>query len=120
MKTRTFLLVALSAILFFTSCKKDGQAPKVTFENNVAEGTASNAGEFRIAGHISSVVRLDKVTLTTDGQSTPFMVDETTAKNKTEYDYSYLVTGITANTTVIMEVYNQEGEKTSARFLIRK
>ncbi len=120
MKTKSFLLIALSAILFFASCKKDTAAPQVTFSYNVAEGTANNAGEFNITGHISSVVRLDKVTLTIEGQSTPFMIDESTAKNKNEYDYSYLVTGITANTFVMLDVYNQEGEKVTARFLIRK
>ncbi len=112
--------MALSAILFFASCKKESAAPLLTFSNNMTEGTANNAGEFTIAGHISSVVRLDKVTLTKEGESTPFFTDESTAKNKNEYDYSYLVTGITANTYIIIDVYNQEGGKATSRFLIKK
>lgn len=120
MKTKSLLLMALSAILFFASCKKASISPQLSFSNNMAEGTANNAGEFTITGHISSVVRLDKVMLTIEGQSTPFLTDESTAKNKNEYDYSYLVTGITANTYIILDVYNQEGGKSSAKFLIRK
>ena len=112
--------MALSAILLFTSCKKDSASPQLTFSNNMTEGTANNAGEFTITGHISSVVRLDKVMLTVEGQSAPFFTDEATAKNKNEYDYSYLVTSITANTYILLDVYNQEGDKTTAKFLIKK
>jgi hypothetical protein len=112
--------MALSAILFIASCKKESASPQITFSNNITEGTANNAGEYTISGHISSAVRLDKVTLTKEGQSTPFFTDESTAKNKNEYDYSYLVTGITANTYIILDVYNQDGDKITAKFLIRK
>jgi hypothetical protein len=38
----------------------------------------------------------------------------------TEYDFSYLVTGIAANTYIVLDAYNQEGGKTTARFLIKK
>jgi len=120
MKTKSLLLIALSAILFFTSCKKESESPQLTFSNNMPEGTANNAGEFTITGHISSVVRLEKVILTREGQSTPFYTDESTAKNKNEYDYSYLVTDIIADTYILLDVYNQEGDKSTSRFLIRK
>ncbi len=120
MKNKLFLLTAIAVLFLVASCKKDNAAPQIVFSNNIAEGTASNAGEFTIAGHLSSVVRLDKVTLTKEGAATPFFTDESTAKNKTEYDFSYLVTGITANTYIVLDAYNQEGGKTTARFLIKK
>jgi hypothetical protein len=120
MKTKTSLLMALLAIFVFASCKKDSIAPQLAFANNLAEGTANASEEYTITGHISSTVRLDKVTLTIEGQNAPFLVDESTAKNKNEYDFSYLVTGISANTYIIIDVYDQNGGKVSNRFLIRK
>ncbi|MBY0476126.1 MAG: hypothetical protein K2Q24_00625 [Chitinophagaceae bacterium] len=120
MKMKSFILLALTAMLFTLSCKKQSTKLQLTFTGNVAEGTANANGEYSITGHISSAVRLDKVTLTKEGQSTPFLVDESTAKNKTEYDYSYPVTGITANTYIIIDVYDQLGGKITQRFLIRK
>ena len=120
MKTKSFLLMVLSAMLIFASCKKDSTAPKLTFSNSMSEGTANSAGEYTITGHISSIVRLEKVSLTIEGRSTPFFVDESTAKNKNEYDYSYLVTEIMADTYILLDVYNQNGEKITARFLIKK
>ena len=121
MKIRTLALLAISSMILFSSCKKETDSkPQVTFVNNVAEGTANANGEFTLTGHISSGVRLDKVTLTKAGQQTVFMTDETTAKNKNEYDYSYLITDVNTNTTVTMDVYDQDGNKTTAQFLIRK
>ncbi len=120
MKTKSFLFMALTAIFFFVSCKKEATNPQLTFTNNVAEGTANASGEYTITGHISSVARLEKVLLTKEGQSTAFLVDESTAKNKNEYDFSYLVTGITANTYIIIDVYDQGGGKVTQRFLIKK
>jgi hypothetical protein len=121
MKTKISLLMALTAIFFFVSCKKDTDSkPQLTFTSNVAEGTANAGGEYTITGHISSVTRLDKVVLTKEGQSAPFLADESTAKNKNEYDFSYLVTGVTANTYIILDVYDQGGGKTTLRFLIKK
>ena len=119
MKTKSFLLMALTAMLFFVSCKKDTE-PQLTFANNIAEGTANASGEYTITGHISSAVRLDKVVLTKEGQTTPFFVDESTAKNKNEYDFSYLVTGITVNTYIIIDAYDQRGGIITQRFLIKK
>jgi hypothetical protein len=92
----------------------------LSFANNIAEGTANANGEYTLTGHISSAISLEKVTLTKQGQANAFLTDETTAKNKNEYDYSYLITGITANTTIIMDVYDQNGGKSSAQFLINK
>ena len=120
MKIKSFLLVALTAMFFVVSCKKEGTIPQLSFVNNVAEGTANASGEYTITGHISSAIRLDKVILTKEGQSTAFLVDETTAKNKSEYDFSYLITGITANTYIVIDVYDQEGGRITRRFLIKK
>ncbi len=120
MKTKSFLLMALTAMFFFISCKKEGSNPQLTFTSNIVEGTANASGEYTITGHISSAVRLDKVVLTKEGKSTPFLVDESTAKNKNEYDFSYLVTGITANTYIIIDVFDQGGGKVTQRFLIKK
>ena len=120
MKIKSFLLLALAAMFIFVSCKKEVNNPQVTFTNNTLEGTANSSGEYTITGRINSSVRLEKVFLTKEGQSTPFLRDETTAKNKTEYDFSYLVTGITANTFIIIDIYNQEGGITTQRFLIKK
>ena len=117
MKTKPILLMTFTALLFFVSCKKESN-PKLTF--TVAEGTANANGEYTITGHISSAVRLDKVTLTKEGQSVLFIIDESTAKNKNEYDFSYLITGITSNTYIIIDVYDQNGGKITQRFLIKK
>ena len=73
-----------------------------------------------MTGHISSQVSLAKVTLTKQGQADALMVDESTAKNKNEFDYSYLIAGINTNTTIIMDVYDLDGGKTTAQFLIKK
>jgi len=121
MKTKILLVFAVSIVSFFTSCKKNSVSkPQITFANNLAEGNADINGEYTLTGHISSAVSLDKVTLTKLGQPVPFFIDESTAKNKNEYDYSYLITGINANTTIIMDVYDQNGGKSSAQFLIKK
>ena len=120
MKTN-YLLVALLSILMFTvSCSKDGAEPQITFTNNLAEGQANAAGEYTITGHMDSEAQLDYVTLTKQGQADPFLIDNSTAKNKTQYDFSYLVTGITANTTIVMKIYDQDGQVVTANFLIRK
>ena len=120
MKTKSFFLMVLMATFFFVSCKKEGTNPQLTFNNNVVEGTANASGEYTMTGHISSATRLDKVVLTKEGQSTPFLVDDSTAKNKNEYDFSYKVTGITANTYIIVDIFDQGGGKVTQRFLIKK
>jgi hypothetical protein len=121
MKTKIVSTLLVSILLAFTSCKKeDVSKPHNTFTNNSTEGTADANGEFTLSGHISSEVSLAKVTLTSQGQTQPFFVDETTAKNKNEYDYTYLITGIVSNTTVIMDLYDQNGGKVTSQFLIKK
>ena len=121
MKAKFLLFFAITSVLFFTSCKKDSVAkPQVTFTGNVAEGTANGNGEFTLTGHISSADNLSKVTLRLKGYEEPFFVDESTAQNKNEYDYSYLISGVTANITIVMDVYTKAGGKTSVEFLIKK
>jgi hypothetical protein len=44
----------------------------------------------------------------------------TAAKNKNEYDFSYLVTGITANMYIDIDVCDRAGGKITLRFLIKK
>jgi hypothetical protein len=121
MKAKLFLTFLSISILFITSCKKENSSvPQVTFTNNITQAAADANGEYTLTGHISSQISLDKVILTKEGESNPYYTDDSSAKNKNEYDYSYLVTGITANTYVLMDVYNQDGVKTRSRFLITK
>src|SRR6478736_3322407 len=109
MKTKLFAMLALVTILFFSSCSKNGADPKFTFTNNTTEGQASASGEYRITGTLVSDVNLQKVTLTKEGQNNPFFVDESEAKNKNNYSFSYLVTGINANTYIILDAFDQDG-----------
>jgi hypothetical protein len=80
MKTKSVLLMALMAIFFFVSCKKESNNPQLIF--NVIEGTANASGEYTITGHISSAVRLDKVVLTKESQPTPFLLVSQLRKTK--------------------------------------
>jgi hypothetical protein len=114
------LMMGLAAMVFFNSCKKESTNLKLTFTNNMTEGIANASGEYTITGHISSAIRIDKVVLTKEGQATAFLTDDSTVKNKTEYDFSYPVTGITANTYILIDVFDQNGGKITMRFLIRK
>jgi len=121
MKIKSFLLFALASICFLFSCKKnEPTAIQFNFTNNVAVGTADVNGDYTITGHIASSARLDSVTLTKQGESIPFLIDNSTAKNKLDYTFSYLVTGITANTTIILDVFEQNGGKIETTFLINK
>lgn len=120
MKTKLLALLSVTAMLFLFSCKKDTGVPVISFTNNTTEGQASQAGEYTITGTLQSEVNLEKVTLTKEGQNNPFFVDDSEAKNKNTYSFSYLVTGINANTYIILDAYDQDGGKTTARFLIRK
>lgn len=118
MKT-TLLLLAFSFLFATTSCKKDsGNDHKVTFTEPT--GRANANGEYTIVGQIITPVRLDKIVLTKEGQSAPFLEDATTAKNKTDHTFAYLVTGITQDTYVILDFYNLDGGKSTSKFLIRK
>lgn len=120
MKIRTLLLLSLSTMLFFAACSKDKQAPAFTFTNNATEGQANANGEYTISGTLTSEVNLNKVTLTKEGQNNPFMVDDSEAKNKNTYNFSYLVTGVNTNTYVLIEALDQNGGRSNAKFLIRK
>lgn len=112
--------MAIVAIFAFASCSKSQNTPSIKFHNNIAEGTADNNGDYTITGHITSPTRLDKVTLTKEGQNSPFFVDESTAKNKTEYDFTYPVSNINSNTYIVIDAYNVDGGRSTARFLIKK
>jgi hypothetical protein len=118
------LFIFLSAItILAVSCKKDTTAttiPAFTFNTTVLEGTANANGEFELKGRLNSAVRLEQVTLTKEGQNTPFILDNSTAKNKTEYDFSYTVTGITSNTYIIISATDQAGGNKTERYLIKK
>ncbi|HSN47743.1 MAG TPA: hypothetical protein VLR29_03190 [Flavobacterium sp.] len=112
------MLFVLASGLFLNSCSNDdAAAPSITF--NQTEGKANSLGEFTVSGHIQSEVALSKVVITKEGSTTPFLTDDSTAKNKTEYDFAYVITGITANTNLIVDIYNQDNDKTTVRFLIR-
>ncbi|MFV5686074.1 hypothetical protein ACM55I_11555 [Flavobacterium sp. GB2R13] len=112
------IIFVLASGLFLNSCSKDDAAlPTITF--NQTEGKANSQGEYTVSGHIQSEIALSKVIITKEGSSTPFLTDDTTAKNKTDYDFAYLITGVTANTYLIVDIYNQANDKTTVRFLIR-
>ena len=119
MKSRSFILLSFAFMFFFNSCKKD-TAPNLTITTTTVDGTDNSNGEFTLTGHITSSARIAKVIITKEGQNEPFLTDDSTAKNKNEYDYSYLITGITANTYIIIDVYDQAGGKITKRFLINK
>ncbi len=105
---------------FLISCKKDSKSNiQFNFTNNMTSGSAVD-GNYTITGHITSAIRLDSVTLTKQGQSSPALIDNSTAKNKTDYTFSYLITGIMANTTILIDVFDQNGGKVESTFLINK
>jgi hypothetical protein len=92
----------------------------MTISSTSQQGMADDSGQYTLTGHISSQTPLDKITLTKAGQTTPFLVDESTVRNKREYDYSYQLTGITQNTTVSMDVFDQRGGKGGTIFIIKR
>ena len=119
MLVKRIIIIMLMAVSMLSCSKEDDPpvpVPSITFD--VSEGIAVN-GEYRITGTINSSVKLLKVVLTKEGSSVPFLIDDSTAKNKNNYSYSYLVTAITVNTTVLIDVYDQNNSKTSVRYLIR-
>lgn len=123
MKIKLLFLGLFTMMLGISSCKKDStqaSIPVVTFATSILEGTANASGQFELKGHISSAVRLEQVVLTKEGQSAAFLVDNTTAKNKNEYDFVYNVTDITANTYIIISVTDQSGGNKTERYLIKK
>ena len=118
---RYFFITIISVLasgFFLNSCSKhDATLPTITFNQN--EGKANSQGEYTVSGHIQSEIALSKVIITKEGSSTPFLTDDSTAKNKTDYNFSYLITGVTTNTYIIVDIYNQANDKTTVRFLIR-
>ncbi|MFE3868636.1 hypothetical protein ACFX5E_11205 [Flavobacterium sp. LS2P90] len=109
-----FLFIALSIV----SCSKDEPTSSPAIAFTQAEGKAVN-GQYTITGTITSSVPLLKVIVTKEGDTAPFIIDDTTAKNKNSYPYSYLITGITKDTYILIDIYDQNNTKTSTRFLIR-
>ncbi|WP_426091749.1 hypothetical protein [Flavobacterium sp. DSR3-2] len=121
MRMKYFFITAIFVLasgLFLNSCSKDDAAvPTITF--NQTEGKANSQGEYTVSGRIQSEIALSKVIITKEGSNIPFLTDDTTAKNKTDYNFAYLITGVTTNTYVIVDIYNQANDKTTVRFLIR-
>lgn len=115
----TTIALVLTSGLFLNSCSNDDDTPPPSITFNQTEGKANSLGEYTVSGRIQSEVALSKVIITKEGSTNPFLTDDTTAKNKTDYNFAYLITGITANTTIIVDIYNQANVKTTVRFLIR-
>lgn len=114
----TTIVLVLASGLFFNSCSNDEDTPaSITF--NQTEGKANSQGEYTVNGRIQSEVALSKVIITKEGSTAPFLIDDTTAKNKNDYNFAYLITGITASTYIIVDIYNQDNDKTTVRFFIR-
>ncbi|CAN5362010.1 hypothetical protein BH09BAC2_BH09BAC2_22160 [soil metagenome] len=114
---RKLLLMTLLFAGFLSACKKK-DTTTITTTFTQPQGQAVS-GQYTLTGHITSTVSLLKVIVTKEGQSAPFITDDTTAKNKNEYDFSYLITGITADTYIILTIYDQNNKITTARFLIK-
>lgn len=122
MKRRLFLMMGVMILvggLVITSCKKD-ETPTPSITLSQTEGTAKSNGEYTLTGTINSDVKLNKVIITKEGSSVPFLTDDSTAKNKNEYTFSYLITGITVDTYIIIDIYDLNGGKKTVRFLIHK
>ncbi len=118
MKFFITMVLILASGLFLNSCSKDDDAALPTITFTEAEGVANSQGEYTLTGHIHSDIRLSKVVITKQGSTTPFLTDDSTANNKNDYDFTYLITGITANTYIIMDIYNQANGKTTRQYLI--
>lgn len=121
MRMKYFFITAVFVLmsgLFLNSCSND-DAANSTITFNQTEGKANSQGEYTVSGRILSEVALSKVIITKEGSNTPFLTDDSTAKNKTDYLFAYLITGITANTYLTVDIYDQANNKTTVRFLIR-
>ncbi|MBG6110744.1 hypothetical protein H4V97_001170 [Flavobacterium sp. CG_23.5] len=116
--TKKRILAFLIIVLSIVSCSKDEPTSSPAIAFTQSEGKAVN-GQYTITGTITSSVSLLKVIVTKEGDTTPFIIDDTTAKNKNSYPYSYLITGITKDTYILIDIYDQNNTKTSTRFLIR-
>lgn len=122
MKRRLFVIVGIvilvSGLVLFSCKKEDKPIPSITFSQT--EGTANSKGEYTFTGFIHSDVKLDKVIITKENSSIPFLTDDSTAKNKNDYNFSYLISVITIDTYIIVDIYDLDGGKKSVKFLIRK
>jgi hypothetical protein len=129
MKSKTvsgLWMMVFIAVTFFSACSKDdAPIPSISFPE--AEGVADNQGEYLLTGTILSEVALDKVILTKEGTVSPNLTiagesntytDDSTAKNKNEYDFTYAIAGIVADTNIIMDIYDQDGSKKTVKFHI--
>ncbi len=115
-----FILTLLfSFAMGLSSCKKTEPTPQPVV-TTVATGKANASNEFVWTGTMTSSSPLAKVTLTTVGEATPFYLDDSTAKNKTSYTFSYLITGITTDRTIRMDAYAQNGTVTSLTIFVSK
>ena len=117
MLKQRILIIAVIALAVL-GCSKDSPKPVPSITFTQAEGKAVG-GQYTMTGTITSSVVLLKVILTKEGDTTPFITDDSTAKNKTSYTYSYLITGITKDTNILIDIYDQNNTKTSSKFLIK-
>jgi hypothetical protein len=123
MNITSTLFLLLSVIIAAFSCKKESvptSTPAITYSTNILEGKANTRGEYEIIGHVSSATWLQNITLTKEGLSVAFMNDNSNPKNKTEYDFNYLVAGITTDTYIIISATDQLGGNKTDRYLIKK
>ena len=122
MKRRLFVIagivILVSGLILFSCKKEDKPIPSITFSQT--EGTANSKGEYTFTGLIHSDVKLDKVIITKEGSSTPFLTDDSTAKNKNDYNFSYLISGVTIDINIIVDIYDLDGGKKSVKFSIHK
>lgn len=119
MKTYSPLLLLCSIFVFFTSCKKDASNPAFVFPGNVYEGQANN-GSYTIVGTLQCQANLRKVTVQREDETQPFIVDELEERSKQSYEFSYEVTGITHDTYIALDAFDQNGGKSRAMFLVKK
>lgn len=121
-------MIVLLTGMMLSSCKKD-EAPAPNIEFDEIEGVADNQGNYLLTGIIVSEVALDKVILTKEGTVSPDLhiagasntyTDDSTAKNKLEYDFAYQIEGVAANTYIVMDIYDKDGGKKTVKFLIKK
>ena len=109
-------MILFSGIMF--SCKKSSSTTSPTYTFSQAQGQAVG-GSYTITGNIKATTSLLKVIVTKEGSSTPLITDDSTAKNKNDYDFSYLITGITVDTWIVLTIYDQNSNVTTARFFIK-
>ena len=108
MKFKSFILLAFAGMLFLSSCTKNDLVSRSPEKDRIEIMPDVN-GNFIISGHISSPDPLAKVELVKNDDVSPFLTDETDAKYKTEYDYSYTITDINQNTKSKLTAHDVNG-----------